>query len=63
MTERVEAGKLSTDTSTKVWSVHEFCQWHRLCQEEEQRLTRLFGVFATASELQHNAKRPPRWRY
>lgn len=32
-------------------------------RKKEWRLTRLFGRFATASELLHNAKRAPRWRY
>ncbi|MCZ4094523.1 MULTISPECIES: hypothetical protein [Sinorhizobium] len=63
MVERVEAEKLSKQTATKVWSVREFCRRQHLCQEEERRLTRLFGGFATSSELLHNAKRAPRWRY
>lgn len=62
MTERVEADKLSNHTATKVWSVHEFCRRHRLCDEEERRLTLLFGAFATSRELLHNAKRAPKWR-
>lgn len=61
--ERVEADKLSKRTSTKVWNVQEFCRRQNLCQKEEWRLTRLFGRFATASELLHNAKRAPRWRF
>lgn len=61
--ERVEADKLSKRTSTKVWNVQAFCRRQNLCQKEEWRLTRLFGRFATASELLHNAKRAPRWRY
>ncbi|WP_083846225.1 hypothetical protein [Sinorhizobium sojae] len=61
--EHVEAEKLSKHTVTKVWNVREFCQQHQLGEQEEVRLRRLFGRFATASELQHNAKRPPRWRY
>jgi hypothetical protein len=61
--EHVEAEKLSKHTVTKVWNVHEFCARHQLGDEEEIRLRRLFGRFATASELLHNAKRPPRWRY
>ena len=62
MVERVEAEKLSKQ-ATKVWNIHEFCLRQRLCQEEERRLTSVFGEFATASELLHNAKRAPRWRY
>ncbi|PST20680.1 hypothetical protein C7U60_15715 [Mesorhizobium plurifarium] len=61
--ERIEPEKLSSHTVTKVWNIREFCQRQNLCQEEERRLTRLFGRFATARELLHNARRAPRWRY
>ncbi|WP_246802816.1 hypothetical protein [Ensifer sp. ENS02] len=60
--ERLEAERLETDAATKVWSVHDFCNRHRLCMEEERRLTRLFGLFATARELLNNAQRTPKWR-
>lgn len=63
MVERVDAEKLSEHTITNVWNVHEFCQRHRLCEEEERHLTLLFGAFASSRELLHNAKRAPRWRY
>ncbi|MBP1884372.1 hypothetical protein [Sinorhizobium mexicanum] len=63
MVERIGADELSKKTATKVWNIHVFCQQQRLCQEEEKRLTSLFGDFATASELLHNVKRAPRWRY
>lgn len=61
--QHVEAKKLSKHTVTKVWNVREFCQQNQLGEKEEIRLLRLFGRFATANELLHNAKRPPRWRY
>lgn len=61
--QHVEAEKLSKHTVTKVWNVREFCQQNQLGEKEEIRLLRLFGRFATAHELLHNAKRPPRWRY
>ncbi|HEV7322913.1 MAG TPA: hypothetical protein VGO04_30290 [Ensifer sp.] len=60
--ERIEADKLETDAATKVWSVQDFCKRHRLCEEEERRLTRLFGPFATSRELLNNAQRSPKWR-
>jgi len=60
--ERVEADKLDTDAATKVWSVTDFCKRYRLCYEEEKRLRHLFGQFATARELLHNAQRRPKWR-
>lgn len=59
---RLETEKLETDAATKVWSVHDFCKRHRLCEQEERRLTRLFGMFATARELLNNAQRTPKWR-
>ncbi|MCA1367694.1 hypothetical protein I6F15_09800 [Bradyrhizobium sp. BRP14] len=61
--EHVETEKLSKHTVAKVWNVHEFCQQHQLGEKEEIRLRRLFGRFATARELLHNAKRAPKWRY
>ncbi|MDW9650024.1 hypothetical protein GOB33_18150 [Sinorhizobium meliloti] len=63
MVERIEADKFSKKTSTKVWNIHVFCRQQRLPQEEKKRLTSLFGDFATDSELLHNVKREPRWRY
>ncbi|RVI61349.1 hypothetical protein CN187_30180 [Sinorhizobium meliloti] len=63
MVERIEADKFSKKISTKVWNIHVFFRQQRLPQEEEKRLTSLFGDFATDSELLHNVKREPRWRY
>jgi len=63
MVERVEVETFPGKAATKVWNIHAFCRRQRLCEEEEKRLTSLFGDFATASELLHNAKRPPKWRY
>lgn len=60
--ERVETEKLAVEATTKVWSVSDFCKRHRLCYEEEKRLRYLFGHFATARELLHNAQRTPKWR-
>ncbi|QND41074.1 hypothetical protein HB771_33685 (plasmid) [Rhizobium leguminosarum bv. viciae] len=62
MTEHIEPGQMETDDLTKVWSVTEFCARHRIGTEEQALLLRLFGPFATASELIHNAKRAPRFR-
>ncbi|ACE94830.1 hypothetical protein EFD56_00465 [Rhizobium phaseoli] len=45
-----------------VWSVKDFAKRHHLTDIEEARLLQLFGPFATASELLHNAQRKPRWR-
>ncbi|MGR9355036.1 hypothetical protein [Rhizobium leguminosarum] len=45
-----------------VWSVKDFAKRHHLTDIEEARLLQLFGPFATASELLHNAPREPRWR-
>ncbi|MBB4574639.1 hypothetical protein PYR71_24260 [Rhizobium sp. MC63] len=45
-----------------VWSVKDFAKRHHLNDIEEARLLQLFGPFATASELLHNAERAPRWR-
>jgi hypothetical protein len=63
MVKRVDADKISREISTKVWNIHVFCRQQHLPDGEEKRLTSLFGDFATASELLHNLKRKPRWRY
>ncbi|WEX74302.1 hypothetical protein PYH37_001706 [Sinorhizobium numidicum] len=60
--ERIEPQHGDTEAATRVWSVTEFCVRHRLDNEEEARLLRLFGPFATACELRYNAKRAPKWR-
>lgn len=60
--ERLEPARVDADALTKVWSVTEFCNRHRLDSQEEKRLLQLFGCFATASELLHNARREPRFR-
>lgn len=60
--ERVEPAHVDHDALTKVWSVTEFCARHRLDGQEEKRLLQLFGAFATASELLHNAKREAKFR-
>jgi hypothetical protein len=51
----------NVETKT-VWSVKDFAKRHHLTEIEESRLMQLFGPFATASELLHNAPRKPRWR-
>ncbi|MBX5156479.1 hypothetical protein HJB89_04955 [Rhizobium sp. NZLR8] len=62
MTEHIEPKQIETDELTKVWSVTEFCARHRIDTEEQALLLKLFGPFATACELLHNATRAPRFR-
>ena len=62
MIERIKNTNIETDRVTKVWSVASFCKRHRLDKQEEKRLKQLFGDFASAHELLHNAHRGPRWR-
>ncbi len=50
------------DRLREVWSVADFSRRHRLEKEEEQRLLKLFGSFATKQELLSNAQRPCRFR-
>lgn len=50
------------DRLREVWSVTEFSRRHRLEKDEEQRLLKLFGFFATKQELLSNAQRPCRFR-
>ncbi|SFB50431.1 hypothetical protein SAMN03159496_04394 [Rhizobium sp. NFR07] len=46
----------------KVWSVAEFAKRYRLDSEEESRLLKLLGPFASQQELLMNASRAPRFR-
>jgi hypothetical protein len=46
----------------KVWSVTDFAKRYRLDTEEETRLLKLLGPFATQQELLMNASRAPRFR-
>jgi hypothetical protein len=46
----------------KVWSVSDFARRYRLDPEEEARLMKLLGPFATQQELLMNASRAPRFR-
>ena len=61
VTEYIEPRQVETDDLTKVWSVTEFCARHRIDTEEQALLLKLFGPFATASELIHLARRAPRF--
>ncbi|TBY51498.1 hypothetical protein [Rhizobium leguminosarum] len=58
--QRIES--LENVATKPVWSVKDFAKRHHLTDIEEARLLQLFGAFATASELLHNAQRQPRWR-
>jgi hypothetical protein len=59
--QRVELNNASTG-ATKVWSVKEFAKRQRIDETQEAHLLKLFGPYATAFELLHNANREPRWR-
>jgi hypothetical protein len=60
--EHVEPDNVAAEALTKVWSVEEFCDRHRIDKLERQRLLELFGSFATACELLHNARRESKFR-
>lgn len=62
MTERLDVERFQDTGLRKVWSVSEFSKRYRLQTEEEQRLLKLLGSFATEQELLMNASRAPRFR-
>ncbi|OQP85430.1 hypothetical protein BTR14_16190 [Rhizobium rhizosphaerae] len=62
MSEHLDIAKLEDVKMRSVRSVEEFCRRYRLSQEENVRLTRLFGNFASEQELLMNARRPPVFR-
>jgi hypothetical protein len=62
MSERIGVERFQDIGLRKVWSVSEFSKRYRLQSEEEQRLLKLLGAFATEQELLMNASRAPRFR-
>lgn len=62
MSEHLDRAKIEDGKTRSVRSVDDFCQRYRLSQEENVRLTRLFGNFASEQELLMNARRPPVFR-
>ncbi|MFN7104132.1 MAG: hypothetical protein ACK4N1_16080 [Pseudorhizobium sp.] len=62
MSERIDFERFEDTGLRKVWSVSEFSKRYRLQSEEEQRLLKLLGSFATEQELLMNASRAPRFR-
>lgn len=62
MSERINVEQLEQIGLRKVWSVSEFARRYRLETEEEGRLLKLLGPFASEQELLMNASRTPRFR-
>ncbi|RWX75794.1 hypothetical protein EPK99_19115 [Neorhizobium lilium] len=62
MTSHAAIDKLSDKNLKKVWSVTDFAKRYRLDGEEESRLLKLLGSFASEHELLMNASRAPRFR-
>jgi len=62
MTTHLKLEELNNQGLKKVWSVAEFAKRYRLHREEEARLLKLLGPFASQQELLMNATRAPRFR-
>ncbi|WP_142521076.1 hypothetical protein [Pseudorhizobium endolithicum] len=62
MSERIDLDQFEKVGLRKVWSVSEFAKRYRLDREEESRLLKLLGPFASEQELLMNASRAPRYR-
>jgi hypothetical protein len=62
MSSYVDTHKIQENKLREVWSVGEFARRHRLDVDEEKRLRKLLGDFATRQELLMNAQRPPLYR-
>ncbi|TNM65262.1 hypothetical protein FHP24_02985 [Aliirhizobium smilacinae] len=58
MTSHIDTDEIDRKALREVLSVANFARRYRLSIEEEQRLTKLFGQFATKQELLMNARRP-----
>ena len=57
MTRIVEPTEIERSTLKEVCSVSEFARRFRIDKEEERRLRKLFGDFATRQELLSNCRR------
>lgn len=62
MTTNINIGEVENQGLKKVWSVAEFAKRYRLDRQEEARLLKLLGPFASQQELLMNASRAPRFR-
>ncbi len=62
MSEHIDVAKVENSPLRRVRSVDDFCRRYRLGDDEKNRLTRLFGSFATEQELLTNATRAPVFR-
>jgi hypothetical protein len=62
MTSHLNISELEDRGLKKVLSVSDFARRYRLDAEEETRLLKLLGPFATQQELLMNASRTPRFR-
>jgi hypothetical protein len=62
MTTYLKTDEIEDRGLKKVWSVAEFAKRYRLDREEEARLFKLLGPFASQQELLMNASRAPRFR-
>ena len=62
MTTHLKLEDIQNTGLKKVWSVAEFSKRYRLNREEEARLLKLLGPFASQQELLMNATRTPRFR-
>ncbi len=62
MTSHLNSADIEEKGLKTVWSVADFARRYRLNNEEETRLLKLLGPFATQQELLMNASRAPRFR-
>ncbi len=62
MTTHVDQHLTETSGLRKVWNVAEFAKRYRLDPQEENRLLKLLGPFASEQELLMNASRTPLYR-
>lgn len=63
MTARIDTGKIDDKSLKAVMSVREFCLAYKLTSDEQLRLTRLLGSYATKHELLMNARMKSKIRY
>ncbi|WJH38434.1 hypothetical protein N7E02_07335 (plasmid) [Aliirhizobium terrae] len=63
MTARIDTQNIDEKNLKAVMSVRDFCLMYKLTSDEQIRLLRLLGTYATKHELLMNARMKPRIRY
>jgi len=63
LSKHIDTNELKVEGAQQVMTITEFALKHKLTSDEQIRLTKLFGMFATKQELLMNARLKSRIRH